>query len=47
MLARYVNNSYRGWENQLPAALTAYRNATSVVTCYTSFCYMEGGVDCL
>ena len=42
MLERLVNNNYRAWEEQVPAALTAYRNATSVVTGYTPFFLLYG-----
>ena len=42
MLARLVNNNYGGWDNQLPAALTAYNECSNRL--YTFFCYVEGGV---
>ena len=42
MLNCLINNNYREWEQQLSAAMTAYRNATSVVTGYTPFFLLYG-----
>ena len=42
MLTRLVNNEQRRWENQLAAALTAYRNSVSDVTGFTPFFLLYG-----